>query len=184
VQQSICFPRQHSQGQAGSVVCEEVCSVSLYRNCHVVWRTHREILILFHLLAHKLEIDGSIGLLIKSCLLIAYIRTANYFGAISESLYKPITVTARSKAWTVFARSNAMIVGSNPTQGMEVCVVYIYSVCLVMCVGRGLETGWSPVQGVLPTVYRTKKLKKRPCPTKGCRAIIIIIIYHYKCWFF
>jgi hypothetical protein len=34
----------------------------------------------------------------------------------------PITVAARSKAWTVFARSNTGIVGSNPSQGMDVCV--------------------------------------------------------------
>jgi hypothetical protein len=27
----------------------------------------------------------------------------------------PITVTARSKAWTIFSHSNAGIVGSNPT---------------------------------------------------------------------
>jgi hypothetical protein len=32
------------------------------------------------------------------------------------------TVAARSKAWTVFARSNAGIVGSNSSQGMDVCV--------------------------------------------------------------
>jgi hypothetical protein len=31
----------------------------------------------------------------------------------------PITVAAQCKAWTVFARSNAGIVGSNPTQGMD-----------------------------------------------------------------
>jgi hypothetical protein len=30
---------------------------------------------------------------------------------------------------------------------MSVCV---YSVCVVLCVGSGLATGWSPVQGVLP----------------------------------
>jgi hypothetical protein len=41
--------------------------------------------------------------------------------------YQPITLAARSKAWTVFARSNAGIVDSNPTQGMVVCVC-IYSV--------------------------------------------------------
>jgi hypothetical protein len=35
---------------------------------------------------------------------------------------KPITVAAQSKAWTVFARWNAGIVGSNPTRGMDVCV--------------------------------------------------------------
>jgi hypothetical protein len=34
----------------------------------------------------------------------------------------PITVAARSKAWTVFARSNAGIVVSNPTRGMDVCL--------------------------------------------------------------
>jgi hypothetical protein len=35
---------------------------------------------------------------------------------------------ARSKAWTVFARLNAGIVGSNPTEGMDVCV-YSEFVC-------------------------------------------------------
>jgi hypothetical protein len=34
----------------------------------------------------------------------------------------PISVAARSRALNVFARSNAGIVGSNPTQGMDVCV--------------------------------------------------------------
>jgi hypothetical protein len=29
---------------------------------------------------------------------------------------------ARSKAWTIFSRLYAGIVGSNPTQGMDVCV--------------------------------------------------------------
>jgi hypothetical protein len=32
----------------------------------------------------------------------------------------PVTVAERSKACTVFARSKAGIVGSNPTQGMDV----------------------------------------------------------------
>jgi hypothetical protein len=31
-----------------------------------------------------------------------------------------IKVVERSKAWSVFARSNTVIVGSNPTQGMDV----------------------------------------------------------------
>jgi hypothetical protein len=62
---------------------------------------------------------------------------------------QPITVAARSKAWTIFARSNTGIVGSNPTQGMDVCLVY--SVFMLSCVGSGLAMGWSPVQGVLPT---------------------------------
>jgi hypothetical protein len=37
----------------------------------------------------------------------------------------------------------------------------LFCVGVVLCVGRGLEMGWSPVQGVLPTVYGIKKLKKR-----------------------
>jgi hypothetical protein len=37
-------------------------------------------------------------------------------------LVAPIAMAARSTAWTVFARSNAGIVGSKPTQGMNVGV--------------------------------------------------------------
>jgi hypothetical protein len=36
----------------------------------------------------------------------------------------PIPVPVRSKAW-VFGRSLARIVGSNPTGGMDVCVVFV-----------------------------------------------------------
>jgi hypothetical protein len=45
-------------------------------------------------------------------------------------------------------------VGSNPIWGMNVSV-RLFCVCVVLCAGSGLATGWSPVQG----------------PTKGCRAI-------------
>jgi hypothetical protein len=45
----------------------------------------------------------------------------------------PITVVARSKTSTVFARSSAGIVGSNPTQGMDVYVRLI-CVCVGLCV--------------------------------------------------
>jgi hypothetical protein len=45
----------------------------------------------------------------------------------------PITVAARSKAWTVFARSNTGIVGSNPTWGMDV-YVRLFCVCAVLYV--------------------------------------------------
>jgi hypothetical protein len=79
---------------------------------------------------------------------------------------RPITVAARSKAWIVFARSNAGIVGSNPSQDMNVCL-RLFCVCVILCVGIGLATGWSPVQGVLPTVYRIKKLKSGQGETKG-----------------
>jgi hypothetical protein len=56
----------------------------------------------------------------------------------------PITVAARSKVWTVFARSNTGIVGSNPKQGMDYLSAFILFV--LPCVGSGLATG------ILPTV--------------------------------
>jgi hypothetical protein len=43
---------------------------------------------------------------------------------------QPITVTARSKVGTVFARSDSGIVVSNPTQGMNVFLSCVYSVCV------------------------------------------------------
>jgi hypothetical protein len=42
---------------------------------------------------------------------------------------KPITKAMRSKAWTAFARSNTGIMGSNPTQGMDVCL-RLFCVCV------------------------------------------------------
>jgi hypothetical protein len=78
---------------------------------------------------------------------------------------RPIAVAARSKAWTVFAHSNTEIVGSNRTQDMDVCV-RLFCVYVVLCVGRGLAAGWSPVQAVLPSVYMMNKLKKWPRSSK------------------
>jgi hypothetical protein len=65
----------------------------------------------------------------------------------------PVTVAERSKACTVFARSEAVIVGSNLTEGMDVLCVYVFfCVCIVLCLSSGLATGQSLVQGVLPSV--------------------------------
>jgi hypothetical protein len=68
-----------------------------------------------------------------------------YIAAINVS--SPITVPAPSKAWTVFVRLNAGIVGWNPIRGMDVCCVYSAFV-----LGSGLATDWSLVQVVLPNV--------------------------------
>jgi hypothetical protein len=78
----------------------------------------------------------------------------------------PIAVAARSKARTVFARSNAGIMVSNLTKGVDV-FVRLFCVCVVLCVGSGLVTSWSPVQGVLSSLYKNKKLKSGQGPTKG-----------------
>jgi hypothetical protein len=45
--------------------------------------------------------------------------------------------------------------------------VYLFCVCVVLCVGNGLATGRSLVQGVLQTVYKIKKLKIRPKSTRA-----------------
>jgi hypothetical protein len=67
-------------------------------------------------------------------------------------------VAARSKAWTVFAFSYTGIVVSNPIRSMNVYVP-LFCICVILCVGSGLATSWSPLQGVLLTVYRIKKLR-------------------------
>jgi hypothetical protein len=40
-----------------------------------------------------------------------------------------------------------------------------YRCPFILCLGSGLATGWSSVQGAQPTVYRIKELKKRPRST-------------------
>jgi hypothetical protein len=60
-----------------------------------------------------------------------------------EFLLRPVTVAAPFKAWTEFARSHTGIVGSNPTQSMDVHV-RLFCVCVVLCVGSGLAKDWSP----------------------------------------
>jgi hypothetical protein len=89
---------------------------------------------------------------IRSTSNVCIFATAEYEAGRSQWL--------RSRERTVFARSNTVSWVRNPTRGMDVRVRY--SVCAVLCVGSGLATGLSPVQGVLPTVYRIKELKKRP----------------------
>jgi hypothetical protein len=66
------------------------------------------------------------------------------------TVYRPITVAALSKAWTVFARWKTGILNSNPTQCRDVCV-RLFCVCDVLCAGSGLAMGCSPFYGALPT---------------------------------
>jgi hypothetical protein len=51
----------------------------------------------------------------------------------------PITVAAMSNASNAFTRTNTSIVGSNPTQDMDVCL-RLFRVCFVR-VGNGRATG-------------------------------------------
>jgi hypothetical protein len=56
--------------------------------------------------------------------------------------------------------------------------VCLFCVCVVLSVGSGFAMGWSPVQGVLPTVQRIKKPKKRPRPIKRAQRSINNNVIH------
>jgi hypothetical protein len=85
---------------------------------------------------------------------IFYLRTIKeQYIYSSIELSEPATVAEWSRACTVFALSEAGIVGSNPTQGMDVWYVYVFILCSCCPVlSRGLATSCSLVQGVLPPV--------------------------------
>jgi hypothetical protein len=74
-------------------------------------------------------------------------------------------MSARYKARTVFVRSNTGIVGSSPTQGMDVCV-------RLFCVDSGLAMGW-PSHQRCPTdrVKDEETEKAAKVQQKDCRAI-------------
>jgi hypothetical protein len=67
----------------------------------------------------------------KNCLVILIDRT----------ILMPVQVAARSNAW-VSGRSLAEIAGSNPTGGMDICLMIV--VCVCACV-RACD-GYSPTQ--------------------------------------
>jgi hypothetical protein len=84
---------------------------------------------------------------------------------------KPITVAARSKAWTVFPRSNAGFVGSNPTQGMYVYVC-LFCVCVLSCVQvEALRWTDPPAKESYRLCKRSRNWKSGQGPIKGCRGI-------------
>jgi hypothetical protein len=89
---------------------------------------------------------------------------------VADSILEAITLAVRSKAWTIFPGPNTGIMSSIPIWVIVVGVRF-FSVCVVLCIGSSLATGWSPVQRILPTVYKIKKVKSGQCPTNGCRAI-------------
>ena len=81
----------------------------------------------------------------------------------------PIPVAARTKA-SVCGRSLAGIVGSNPTGGMHVCLLW------VLCVVRSLRRADHLSRGVLPSVVclkcdREASIMRSPWPTRGCCAM-------------
>jgi hypothetical protein len=65
--------------------------------------------------------------------------------------------------------------------------VRLFCVCVVLYVGKGLATGWSPVQGVLPSVCRITKLNKQLGPNTGLKSHCwmnewngwMVVVIHY-----
>jgi hypothetical protein len=76
-------------------------------------------------------------------------------------------VAARARAWIIFPHSNTGVVGSNPTQGMDVCVRW-FCVCVVLCVGRGLDP---PSKGSYWLCVGSRNWKSGQGPTKGCSSL-------------
>jgi hypothetical protein len=93
-------------------------------------------------------------------------RTTNVNQQIKERKF--VTVRSQFRPVTLFYadHSNTGVVGSNRISDINICM-RLFCVCIVLCVGRGLAMSWSPDQGVLLTIHRITKLKKRPGPNKG-----------------
>jgi hypothetical protein len=67
----------------------------------------------------------------QACITLLPIDMHVHVDFLSFNLIWPITVAEQSKAWAVFSRSEAVIVGSKPTQSMDVWCV---CVCVCVCV--------------------------------------------------
>jgi hypothetical protein len=83
-------------------------------------------------------------------------------------LILPITVAARSRAWTVFARSNTGVVGSYPPQHMDIRVC-LY--CLCCPVVEALRRADPPSKESYRLCIGSRNWKSGQGPTKGCRII-------------
>jgi hypothetical protein len=85
----------------------------------------------------------------------------------------PIIVAARSKAWTVFARSNVRIVGSNPSQCMDVCIVCAFIPFFVLfCVKvEALRLADPQSKESYRLFVGSRNWKSGQSPKKGCTAI-------------
>jgi hypothetical protein len=98
-------------------------------------------------------------LLITHLLLLTSFSFSSLF-FLSYIMSRPVTVAARPKAWTAFARSNAGIVWVRiPLKAWM--SVSVHSVCVVLYVGSGLATGWSSVKKSRRLCKRSRKLKKK-----------------------
>jgi hypothetical protein len=89
-----------------------------------------------HLIMHeniKMDLDETdikyIGLVQNCNQRQVFILRVLYFSLLVFTL--PVSVVARSKASTVFGRSNIGITGSNPARGIDVCLCFSVLCCPV-----------------------------------------------------
>jgi hypothetical protein len=69
--------------------------------------------------------------------LVSYpMGTKGYFPG-GKEVGEPVSIAERSKASTVFGRSNIGITVSNPARGTDVCL-RLSVLCWLSCVGRGV----------------------------------------------
>jgi hypothetical protein len=81
----------------------------------------------------------------------------------------PITLAALSKAWTLFERWDC---SWNPNQGMDISV-RLFCACLILCVGSGLATDWSPSKESYRLLIGLRNWRSDQGPIKGCRTVDI-----------
>jgi hypothetical protein len=112
----------------------------------------------------QLNVAEGVGFMVRRKLQVI-IELIGIYGDIMSEM--PIPVAARSKAW-VFGRSLTRIVCSNPTGGMDVCVVFV-----VCCQVEVSATDWSLVQrsrtecGVSDCVIVKPRKMRQPRPPRG-----------------
>jgi hypothetical protein len=92
--------------------------------------------------------------------------TSEMFQKHSIRIFKVKMLKSRSQ-WPSCLRHELSSLAQTLGRGFECHSKHGCLCALILCVGRGLATGWSLVQVVLPTVYKIKKLKKRRRPIKG-----------------
>jgi hypothetical protein len=91
----------------------------------------------------------------------------------------PVTVTKLSDACTVFVHLDAGIVGSNPTQGMNVLYVHVFILCLCCPVFRQRPCDELITHPGSPTICKMiMKLKnRRPGPKRAVEPAKQIICF-------
>jgi hypothetical protein len=82
-------------------------------------------------------------------------------------------VAARSKARSIFARSNTGIVDSNPTWGMDVSV-HLCCVCAVLCVQVEALQQADPPQRSPTDCVKHEETEKRPSSNKWPQSYIYV----------